>query len=96
MLYRNWKYEQELDSLLWKVDYKEIQLHENDRENSCQKQTRVSINVPLPRPIIKNLNPNVNNKDHKEHNKISFATIFGLSMECLENFQEFFFTKSCN
>lgn len=43
VLYRNWKYEQELDSLLWKVDYKEIQLHENDRENSCQKQTRVSI-----------------------------------------------------
>lgn len=43
VLYRNWKYEQELDSLLWKLDYKEIQLHENDKENNCQKQTRVSI-----------------------------------------------------
>ena len=42
MLYRNWRYEQELDSLLWKVDFKEIQMHENDKENSSQKQTRVS------------------------------------------------------
>lgn len=42
VLYRNWRYEQELDSLLWKVDYKEIQLHESDKENSTQKQTRVS------------------------------------------------------
>lgn len=42
VLYRNWKYEQELDSLLWKVDYKEIQLHENEKENIGQKPTRVS------------------------------------------------------
>lgn len=42
VLYRNWRYEQELDSLLWKVDYKEIQLHENDKDNNCQKLTRVS------------------------------------------------------
>lgn len=41
VLYRNWKYEQELDSLLWKVDYKEIQLHENEKENAGLKQTRV-------------------------------------------------------
>lgn len=42
VLYRNWRYEQELDSLLWKVDYKEIQMHENDKDNnSQQKQTRV-------------------------------------------------------
>lgn len=41
VLYRNWKYEQELDSLLWKVDYKEIQLHENEKENAGPKQTRV-------------------------------------------------------
>lgn len=42
VLYRNWRYEQELDSLLWKVDYKEIQLHESDKDN-CQKLTRVRI-----------------------------------------------------
>lgn len=43
VLYRNWRYEQELDSLLWKVDYKEIQMHENDKDNNSQqqKQTRV-------------------------------------------------------
>lgn len=54
VLYRNWKYEQELDSLLWKVDYKDIQLHENDKENNCQKQTRVSItSIKISRHIIK-------------------------------------------
>lgn len=42
VLYRNWRYEQELDSLLWKVDFKEIQMHENDKDSSSQKQTRVS------------------------------------------------------
>lgn len=47
VLYRNWKYEQELDSLLWKVDFKEIQLHETDKENVSQKQTRVSIYINI-------------------------------------------------
>jgi guanylate cyclase, other len=37
VLYRNYRYEQELDSLLWKIDFKEIQMHENDAN---QKQTR--------------------------------------------------------
>lgn len=41
VLYRNWRYEQELDSLLWKVDFKEIQMHENDKEGNNHKQTRV-------------------------------------------------------
>ena len=26
VVYRNWRYEQELDSLLWKIDYKDIQI----------------------------------------------------------------------
>lgn len=42
VLYRNWRYEQELDSLLWKIDFREIQVHENEREQQSQKQTRVS------------------------------------------------------
>ncbi|KAJ6645523.1 Guanylate cyclase 32E [Pseudolycoriella hygida] len=43
VLYRNWRYEQELDSLLWKVDFKEIQMHENDKDNNTQqKQTRAT------------------------------------------------------
>lgn len=37
VLYRNYKYEQELDSLLWKIDFKDIQMHEN---SEAQKQTR--------------------------------------------------------
>lgn len=41
VLYRNWRYEQELDSLLWKVDFKDIQMHENEKENTGQKMTRV-------------------------------------------------------
>lgn len=43
VLYRNWRYEQELDSLLWKVDFKDIQMHENEKESGSQKMTRVSM-----------------------------------------------------
>uniref|UniRef100_A0A182YC47 Guanylate cyclase n=1 Tax=Anopheles stephensi TaxID=30069 RepID=A0A182YC47_ANOST len=43
VLYRNWRYEQELDSLLWKVDFREIQMHENEKETTGQKMTRVSL-----------------------------------------------------
>lgn len=42
VLYRNWRYEQELDSLLWKIDFREVQIHDNEREQQSQKQTRVS------------------------------------------------------
>lgn len=42
VLYRNWRYEQELDSLLWKIDFREVQVHENEREQQSLKQTRVS------------------------------------------------------
>ncbi|CAH1154232.1 unnamed protein product [Phaedon cochleariae] len=38
IFYRNWKYEQELDSLLWKVDFKDIQI--NEEANSSSKITR--------------------------------------------------------
>lgn len=41
VVYRNWRYEQELDSLLWKIDFKDIEMPENDKENCEQKQTRV-------------------------------------------------------
>ncbi|XP_017892327.1 guanylate cyclase 32E-like isoform X3 [Ceratina calcarata] len=47
VLYRNWKYEQELDSLLWKVNYKDIQIKEqkdessgvNEAPNKCNSKT---------------------------------------------------------
>ncbi|XP_060529938.1 guanylate cyclase 32E isoform X2 [Cylas formicarius] len=35
ILFRNWKYEQELDSLLWKVDYRDIQTREECCRNSA-------------------------------------------------------------
>jgi hypothetical protein len=47
VLYRNWRYEQELDSLLWKVDYREIQMNEDQQPNNgasiSTKITRVTI-----------------------------------------------------
>lgn len=42
LVYRNWRYEQELDSLLWKVDYKDIQMNDNDQATS-NKINRVCI-----------------------------------------------------
>ncbi|XP_051862109.1 speract receptor isoform X1 [Drosophila albomicans] len=50
VLYRNWRYEQELDSLLWKIDFREVQVHENEREQQSLKQTRHSLNQ-LPRRL---------------------------------------------
>lgn len=44
VLYRNWKYEQELDSLLWKVDFRDIQINdETNTQNLGTKITRVSM-----------------------------------------------------
>lgn len=43
VLYRNWRYEQELDSLLWKIDYRELQVHDESDKDSEKKQTRVRI-----------------------------------------------------
>ena len=47
VLYRNWRYEQELDSLLWKVDYRDIQMNEDQQPNNgasiSTKITRVTI-----------------------------------------------------
>lgn len=34
VLYRNWRYEQELDSLLWKLDYRDIQMPSTEDSNS--------------------------------------------------------------
>ncbi|XP_068086160.1 guanylate cyclase 32E [Anabrus simplex] len=42
VLYRNWRYEQELDSLLWKVDYKEIQMNEENNGISNSLGTKIT------------------------------------------------------
>ncbi|KAG8266618.1 hypothetical protein J6590_085631 [Homalodisca vitripennis] len=34
LVYRNWRYEQELDSLLWKVDFKDIQMNDNEQASN--------------------------------------------------------------
>jgi len=56
IFYRNWKYEQELDSLLWKVNYKEIQIKEQKEqkevvgvdEMSAKSNSKVSAYLSLP------------------------------------------------
>ncbi|XP_024942197.1 guanylate cyclase 32E [Cephus cinctus] len=40
VLYRNWKYEQELDSLLWKVNYKDIQIKEQKDQPSQENVSK--------------------------------------------------------
>lgn len=50
MLYRNWRYEQELDSLLWKVNYKDIQIKEQKDEaagvNEAPAKCNSKVNAP--------------------------------------------------
>lgn len=43
VLYRNLKYEQELDSLLWKVDFRDIQINDDANATLGTKVTRVSL-----------------------------------------------------
>ena len=55
VLYRNWQYEQELDSLLWKVDYRDIQMNEDQQPNNgasiSTKITRVNITAVAKIPL---------------------------------------------
>ncbi|XP_044753135.1 guanylate cyclase 32E-like [Coccinella septempunctata] len=53
-LYRNWRYEQELDSLIWKIDFRDIQM--NDDEKITSKATRQ--NHPLIRTSQVSLSSN--------------------------------------
>ncbi|CAB0016883.1 unnamed protein product [Nesidiocoris tenuis] len=39
VIYRNWRYEQELDSLLWKIDYKDIQTNEDMVQGTKMNRT---------------------------------------------------------
>ena len=41
VVYRNWRYEQELDSLLWKIDYKDIQVPDLPASSGQGKAPRV-------------------------------------------------------
>ncbi|XP_026329869.1 guanylate cyclase 32E isoform X2 [Hyposmocoma kahamanoa] len=44
-LYRGWRYEQELDSLLWKIDFRDLHLPEEDqRANKLNSSAGVNVN----------------------------------------------------
>lgn len=45
IFYRNWKYEQALDSLLWKVNYKDIQIKEQKDETIGTNETPANSKV---------------------------------------------------
>ncbi|XP_011308838.1 guanylate cyclase 32E isoform X2 [Fopius arisanus] len=49
VLYRNWRYEQELDSLLWKVNYKDIQIKESRDEGNVSEPTQ----KPNTKPVVR-------------------------------------------
>ncbi|XP_015121956.1 guanylate cyclase 32E [Diachasma alloeum] len=49
ILYRNWRYEQELDSLLWKVNYKDIQIRETKEEGGTVEPTH----KPNTKPVVR-------------------------------------------
>lgn len=47
VLYKNWKYEQALDSLLWKVNYKDIQIKEQKNETIGANETAAKCNSKI-------------------------------------------------
>lgn len=48
VIYRNWRYEQELDSLLWKVDFRDIQMNEYlNHESKTNRVSNLNISVKL-------------------------------------------------
>lgn len=54
VVYRNWRYEQELDSLLWKIDFKDIQMHDDVNSEPgvpVQKLTRVNLKIHLAKAV---------------------------------------------
>lgn len=51
VLYRNWRYEQELDSLLWKVNYKDIQIKEQKDESSGINEAPTKCNSKVNKPV---------------------------------------------
>ncbi|XP_046437662.1 guanylate cyclase 32E-like isoform X1 [Daphnia pulex] len=57
IIYRNWRYEQELDSLLWKIDYKDIQIPDLPPLSSGQGKASRSLH-PLLRTSQVSLSSN--------------------------------------
>ena len=57
VFYRNWRYEQELDSLLWKIEYKELQVEE---------MNTMTDRIHLARPITSQRNSQVSLSSNPE------------------------------
>ncbi|XP_025987101.2 guanylate cyclase 32E [Solenopsis invicta] len=53
ILYRNWKYEQELDSLLWKVNYKDIQIKEQKETMGTDETAKCNSKSSTTQPIVR-------------------------------------------
>ncbi|XP_071628567.1 guanylate cyclase 32E [Temnothorax longispinosus] len=53
ILHRNWKYEQELDSLLWKVNYKDIEIKEQKDETMRSDETSANSKSSTMQPIVR-------------------------------------------
>ncbi|XP_043253868.1 guanylate cyclase 32E [Colletes gigas] len=54
VLYRNWRYEQELDSLLWKVNYRDIQIKEQKDESMMINEAPTKcISKTTTQPIVR-------------------------------------------
>jgi guanylate cyclase, other len=71
VLYRNYRYEQELDSLLWKIDYKDIQMHDND-SSGVQKPTRAT------HPLIRTSQVSLSSNPDADFRYSSIFTPIGL------------------
>lgn len=71
VLYRNWRYEQELDSLLWKIDFKDIQMHESEASNP-QKTTRAT------HPLIRTSQVSLSSNPDADFRYSSIFTPIGL------------------
>ncbi|XP_071577574.1 guanylate cyclase 32E [Temnothorax nylanderi] len=53
ILHRNWKYEQELDSLLWKINYKDIEIKEQKDETVRSDETSANSKSSTMQPIVR-------------------------------------------
>lgn len=72
IFYRNWRYEQELDSLLWKIDFKDIQMHDNDSNGIQSKQTRAT------HPLIRTSQVSLSSNPDADFRYSSIFTPIGL------------------
>jgi hypothetical protein len=76
VLYRNWRYEQELDSLLWKVDYRDIQINEEQQvQAGSSLSTKISRVSMTPCRLVQAYGPSVGTQFlHLQGGRVNHAT----------------------